>query len=120
MIAADVQNVFLNSSEFGEVATYTPSGDSPATVTGVWEDGGGKDGMGAAVEEREDRRLTRRVGMWTMSAEDVATVTIDADELTRGGIVYVVKAVTTEGGIHRCECVQKETRSVAQKDRRFL
>lgn len=100
LVAADVDDVFLNSDEFGETVSYTPSGGSVRSIVVVI--GRRQNGL------KDDRGHLVDTGVITVYAKKSATTGINApakgDKIVRGGVTFNYVAVIEEDvGSYRLE-----------------
>ena len=82
--------IFFDIEGFGSTATYTPSGGSPVSVNGIYEDdyeqidAGGSFGVAGSSP------------MFQCSTSDVANAA-EGDSLVVGGVTYIVRVVMEDG-----------------------
>ena len=82
--------VFLSTSDFGQTATYTPSGGSASTINGIFESGDGGVDLGGSVGVTSDDP------QFHCATSDVASAG-EGDTLVTGGVNYTVRDVTDDG-----------------------
>ena len=90
ILAADMA-VFINSDEFGETVTYTPSGGTGASISAVViREEYTKDYIGSELHLMKRARAT-------ISAADISTPDPDGDEMTFDGATWTVESFNPVG-----------------------
>lgn len=91
-MAADMQNVFLNTNDFAISVTYTPTGGEAKTISMVL------DFDPREMENEERGRVLLRSGRGLLAKADVAAVTI-GDAVTIGGAEWNVSGIEGEDDV---------------------
>lgn len=82
--------VFFDADDFGVAATYTPSGGSPATVNGIF------DNEFFEVEAGGEIAVAMEQPRFTCRTSDVSTAA-EGDSITINSIAYTVRVVQSDG-----------------------
>lgn len=82
--------VFFDADDFGVAATYTPSGGSPATVNGIF------DNEFFEVEAGGEIAVAMEQPRFTCRTSDVSTAA-EGDSITINSTAYTVRVVQSDG-----------------------
>ena len=82
--------VFLSTSDFGQAATYTPSGGSGASISGVYDAGDGLVDLGGRVG------VTSADPSFHCRTSDVSSAA-EGDALVTGSSNYTIREVINDG-----------------------
>lgn len=82
--------VFFDADDFGVAATYTPSGGSPATINGIF------DNEFFEVEAGGEIAVAMEQPRFTCRTSDVSTAA-EGDSITINSIAYTVRVVQSDG-----------------------
>lgn len=90
-VETDIERaIFVSADDFGVTATYTPSGGSPVSISGIFDsdyqevDAGG--GVGFAVKQPRFHTPTTNVAS-----------AAEGDTMTISGVSYVIRVVMEDG-----------------------
>ena len=90
-VEADTERaVLLSTSDFGSVATYTPSGGSGSSINGVFDNGDGLVDIGGRVG------VTAGDPQFVCRTSDVASAA-EGDALVTGSTNYTIRDVIDDG-----------------------
>ena len=82
--------IFLSTSDFGQTATYTPSGGSSSTINGIFDNGDGLVDLGGSVGVTSDDP------QFSCRTSDVSSAS-EGDALVTGSVNYTVRDVIDDG-----------------------
>lgn len=82
--------VFFDADDFGVAATYTPSGGSPATINGIF------DNEFFEVEAGGEIAVAMEQPRFTCRTSDVSTAA-EGDSISINSIAYTVRVVQSDG-----------------------
>ena len=82
--------VFLSTSDFGQTATYTPSGGSASTINGIFDNGDGFVDFGGSVGVTSDNP------QFACRTSDVSSAS-EGDALVTGSVNYTVREILDDG-----------------------
>lgn len=98
----DLKNVFLNTDEFAESATYTPAGGTAKTISVIIDEGSGEGYMGA---DALDHAAIMRI-----MVSDISEV-VAGDQVTCGSDIWeIVDGEKSADGLEWIATVSRMTR----------
>lgn len=84
------RSAFLSTSDFAQTATFTPSGGSSSTISGIFDAADGLVDLGGRVG------ITSDSPQFHCRTSDVSSAA-EGDALVTGGVTYAVRDVIDDG-----------------------
>lgn len=84
------RSAFLSTDDFGQSATFTPSGGSSSTISGIFDAADGLVDLGGRVG------ITSDSPQFHCRTSDVSSAA-EGDALVTGGVTYAVRDVIDDG-----------------------